>query len=63
MFNVGQKVVLVDDAWPETVKQIYSDNPGRLEKDQVKAVSTEDGKKLIIISSEKNFKMIGSQIK
>jgi hypothetical protein len=23
MFNVGQKVVLVDDAWPETVKQLY----------------------------------------
>ncbi len=23
MFNVGQKVVLVDDQWPETVKQLY----------------------------------------
>ena len=23
MFDVGQKVVLVDDAWPETVKQLY----------------------------------------
>lgn len=23
MFNVGQKVVLVDDQWPESVKQIY----------------------------------------
>jgi hypothetical protein len=23
MFEVGQKVVLVDDAWPETVKQLY----------------------------------------
>ena len=23
MFNVGQKVVLVDDKWPETVKQLY----------------------------------------
>ena len=23
MFSVGQKVVLVDDAWPETVKQLY----------------------------------------
>ena len=23
MFSVGQKVVLVDDQWPETVKQLY----------------------------------------
>ncbi len=23
MFNVGQKVVLVDDQWPESVKQLY----------------------------------------
>jgi hypothetical protein len=23
MFSVGQKVVLVDDKWPETVKQLY----------------------------------------
>ena len=23
MFNVGQKVVLVDDKWPESVKQLY----------------------------------------
>lgn len=23
MFNVGQKVVLVDDKWPETVKELY----------------------------------------
>jgi hypothetical protein len=23
MFSVGQKVVLVDDVWPETVRQLY----------------------------------------
>jgi len=23
MFSVGQKVVLVDDKWPETVRQLY----------------------------------------
>ena len=23
MFSVGQKVVLVDDQWPDTVKQLY----------------------------------------
>jgi len=23
MFSVGQKIVLVDDKWPETVKQLY----------------------------------------
>ena len=23
MFSVGQKIVLVDDQWPETVKQLY----------------------------------------
>ena len=27
MFNVGQKVVLVDDQWPETVKQLYLQLP------------------------------------
>ena len=27
MFKVGQKVVLVDDKWPETVKQIYLQLP------------------------------------
>jgi hypothetical protein len=27
MFSVGQKVVLVDDKWPETVKQIYVQLP------------------------------------
>ena len=27
MFNVGQKVVLVDDEWPETVKQLYLQLP------------------------------------
>ena len=27
MFSVGQKVVLVDDAWPESVKQIYLQLP------------------------------------
>ena len=27
MFKVGQKVVLVDDKWPETVKQIYVQLP------------------------------------
>ena len=27
MFSVGQKVVLVDDKWPETVKQIYLQLP------------------------------------
>ncbi len=27
MFRVGQKVVLVDDAWPESVKQIYISLP------------------------------------
>ena len=27
MFNVGQKVVLVDDNWPETVKQLYLQLP------------------------------------
>ena len=27
MFSVGQKVVLVDDAWPETVRQIYLQLP------------------------------------
>jgi len=27
MFSVGQKVVLVDDAWPETVKQLYLQLP------------------------------------
>ena len=27
MFNVGQKVVLVDDKWPETVKQLYLQLP------------------------------------
>ena len=27
MFSVGQKVVLVDDKWPETVKQLYLSLP------------------------------------
>ena len=27
MFSVGQKVVLVDDKWPESVKQIYLQLP------------------------------------
>jgi hypothetical protein len=27
MFSVGQKVVLVDDRWPETVKQLYLQLP------------------------------------
>ena len=27
MFSVGQKVVLVDDKWPETVKQLYLQLP------------------------------------
>jgi len=27
MFSVGQKVVLVDDKWPDTVKQIYLQLP------------------------------------
>jgi hypothetical protein len=27
MFNVGQKVVLVDDHWPDTVKEIYLSLP------------------------------------
>ena len=27
MFNVGQKVVLVDDKWPESVKRIYLQLP------------------------------------
>jgi hypothetical protein len=27
MFSVGQKVVLVDDKWPETVKQLYVQLP------------------------------------
>ncbi len=27
MFNVGQKVVLVDDKWTDTVKQIYLQLP------------------------------------
>ena len=27
MFNVGQKVVLVDDKWPETVRQLYLQLP------------------------------------
>jgi hypothetical protein len=29
MFSVGQKVVLVDDKWPETVKQLYLQLPVR----------------------------------
>lgn len=29
MFNVGQKVVLVDDKWPESVKQLYLQLPVR----------------------------------
>ncbi len=27
MFNVGQKVVLVDDKWPESVKELYLQLP------------------------------------
>ena len=27
MFNVGQKVVLVDDKWPESVRQLYLQLP------------------------------------
>ena len=27
MFKVGQKVVLVDDQWPDTVKQLYTALP------------------------------------
>ena len=27
MFSVGQKVVLVDDKWPDTVKQLYLQLP------------------------------------
>ena len=27
MFSVGQKVVLVDDKWPESVKQLYLQLP------------------------------------
>ena len=27
MFKVGQKVILVDDKWPETVKQLYLQLP------------------------------------
>jgi hypothetical protein len=27
MFKVGQKVVLVDDKWPETVRQLYLQLP------------------------------------
>ena len=27
MFNVGQKVVLVDDKWPESVKELYYQLP------------------------------------
>jgi hypothetical protein len=27
MFNVGQKVVLVDDKWPESVRQVYLQLP------------------------------------
>jgi len=27
MFNVGQKVILVDDKWPETVRQLYLQLP------------------------------------
>lgn len=27
MFSVGQKVVLVDDKWPETVKELYLQLP------------------------------------
>lgn len=29
MFSVGQKVVLVDDKWPESVKQLYLQLPVR----------------------------------
>jgi len=29
MFNIGQKVVLVDDKWPESVKQLYLQLPVR----------------------------------
>jgi hypothetical protein len=35
MFNVGQKVVLVDDKWPESVKQLYFALP---EKDKIYVV-------------------------
>ena len=38
MFKVGQKVVLVDDAWPETVKQLYVSLPVRDIVDVVRAV-------------------------
>ena len=27
MFSVGQKVILVDDKWPETVRQLYLQLP------------------------------------
>jgi hypothetical protein len=29
MFSIGQKVVLVDDKWPESVKQLYLQLPVR----------------------------------
>jgi hypothetical protein len=29
MFSVGQKIVLVDDKWPESVKQLYLQLPVR----------------------------------
>jgi hypothetical protein len=29
MFRVGQKVILVDDKWPETVQQLYLQLPVR----------------------------------
>jgi hypothetical protein len=35
MFSVGQKVVLVDDKWPESVKQLYFVLP---EKDKIYVV-------------------------
>jgi hypothetical protein len=35
MFSVGQKVVLVDDKWPETVRQLYLQLP---EKDKIYVV-------------------------
>jgi hypothetical protein len=35
MFSVGQKVVLVDDKWPESVKQLYFALP---EKDKIYVV-------------------------
>jgi hypothetical protein len=35
MFSVGQKVVLVDDQWPESVKQLYFALP---EKDKIYVV-------------------------